>query len=160
MCALKTSKLNKLQLPNSILWVVIDRKGSFFWLEEAAPSAVPTVLLCRCGSVPAAVWPSAEDWASDSRRYISGLITATVAKQLQQSEPSGSRGALRSDQQRLELVADAQLAPLTFWLRESVCPQQSPVDTAVPVWCNSWFTGVYTRLTSTETHASCVSMRG
>lgn len=68
------------------------RKSFLSLCRQCAEHPRSSCSLCRCGSVSAAVWPSSEDWASDSRRYISGLITATVTKQLQRSQPSGSRG--------------------------------------------------------------------
>lgn len=63
------------------------------------------------------VWPSSGDWASDLRRYISGLITASVARQLQQLGHCGSRGGLVVQAAVVKAVMDLHLPPVTSWLR-------------------------------------------
>lgn len=81
--------------------------------------------LCRCGSVPTVVWPSSEDWASDFRRYISRLITARVAKQLQQLGPYGSRGGLVVQPALVKPVMDLHLPPVTLRFKQRVHAQHS-----------------------------------
>lgn len=65
--------------------------------------------------LPTAVWPSSEDWVSDLRRYISGLITARVAKQLHQIGPSGFRGGLVVQPAIVKPVMDLHLPPVNLW---------------------------------------------
>lgn len=67
------------------------------------------VWLCSCSALT-----QQRRLESDSRRYISGLITATVAKQLQQLEPCGSRGGLVV-RGLFRDVMDLHVTPVTCW---------------------------------------------